>query len=343
MINIERQLMYPIALLMSTSPRKTCEAMAIVAQVSGDKLCRILKEKIVTTPDLVALAMNVLVGKRLYLIIDDTLIAKIYSKEIEGACDNYDSSNVTTYRSLCSITAVLTDGKTVIPIDQELWLSSKLAQGAYKKKWEVAHEVIARIRKKLPIYMLIADGLYATENMLKKCLSLGILFEMRYRVIEYKGNKVPIRQLEALRLKGRRYTRTKRGIWKEMFLYFTAVKRTSKNGNVTIVYQVSNYKASAAEHAEIYGFRWGFEKFFRTAKQHLGLNHCQARTQAAQENHIINVFLLTPCCKLKGKNLASKMLKLLLDGSSVKITKVYWHILNDLIRSLRQFMRDLCC
>jgi SRSO17 transposase len=309
MINIERQLIYPVALLLSTSTRKSCEAMAIVAKVSGDKLCRILKEKTITMHDLINLARKVLVGQKWYLIIDDTIIEKIYSKVIEGACDNYDSSDGSTYRSLCSITAVLTDGKTVIPIDQALWLSAEFAQNEYKKKWEVAHEIIAKIRAEIPIYMLIADGLYATENMLKNCLKLGIYFEMRFhsnRVIEYKGNKVAIRELKDLELKGRRSARTKAGIWKGMKLHFTAVKRTSKTGKITIVYQVSNFKMSAREHAQIYGFRWGIEKFFRTAKQHLGLNHCQAQSRTSQENHIMNVFFSYALLQIERKKFSLK-------------------------------------
>lgn len=304
MINIERQLIYPVALLLSTSPRKSCEAMAIVAKTSGDKLCRILKEKTITMHDLIGLAKKVLVGKKWYLIIDDTIIEKIYAKVIEGACDNFDSSDGSTYRSLCSITAVLTDGKTVIPVDQALWLSAEFAEGEYKKKWEIAHELIAKIRAEIPIHMLIADGLYATENMLNKCLSLGIFFEMRFhsnRVIEYKGNKVAIRDLADLQLTGRRGARTKCGMWKGMKLYFTSVKRTSKSGRITVVYQVSNFKASAREHKQIYGFRWGIEKFFRSAKQHLGLNHCQAQSQIAQENHIMNVFFAYSLLQIERK------------------------------------------
>lgn len=308
MINIERQLIYPVALLLSTSPRKSCESMAVIAKVSGDKLCRILKEKTVTTYDLINLAKKVLLGKT-YLVIDDTIIEKIYSKIIEGACDNYDSSDGITYRSLCSITAVLTDGKTVIPIDQELWLSAEFAKNEYKKKWEIAHEIIARIRAEIPIHMLIADGLYATENMLKKCLSLGIFFEMRFhsnRVLEYKGNKVAIRGIKDLELKGRRSARTKLGIWKEMILHFTSVKRISRTGRITIVYQVSNFKASAREHMQIYRFRWGIEKFFRTAKQHLGLNHCQAQSRIAQENHIMNVFFSYTLLQIERKKFSLK-------------------------------------
>jgi SRSO17 transposase len=40
----------------------------------------------------------------------------------------------------------------------------------------------------------------------------------------------------------------------------------------------------------IYGYRWNIEKFFRTAKQSLGLTHCQSTKKKLQENHIMNVF-----------------------------------------------------
>jgi hypothetical protein len=42
---------------------------------------------------------------------------------------------------------------------------------------------------------------------------------------------------------------------------------------------------------QAYGYRWKIKKFFRSAKQKLGLNDCMARNREAQENHIMNVFL----------------------------------------------------
>jgi len=55
-------------------------------------------------------------NKKVYLIIDDTIISKEYSNFIEGTSDNFDPSNSRTYRSLCSVVLILTDGKTSIPI-----------------------------------------------------------------------------------------------------------------------------------------------------------------------------------------------------------------------------------
>jgi hypothetical protein len=290
----EQKLTYPISLLLSTDNRKTCESISKIAKKSGDLFCRLLKNQTITKEDLIALIQKIFGNRKLTLILDDTIIAKLYSKIIEGACDNYDSGDRRSYRSLCSIVAVVTDGQHAIPIDQSLWISSEfIGDNSYKKKHEIAFEMIQKLLPLISIQKLVADGLYATKVMLEKCIEAGIFFEMRFhsnRVIECHGEKAPIREIQKLQLKGKAKARTKKGIWYELQLYFTSVKKISKTGRVIITYQVSNYTAFAQQHVQAYEYRWAIEKFFRTAKQHLGLNDCQAQTRKAQESHIFYVF-----------------------------------------------------
>jgi hypothetical protein len=98
----------------------------------------IIKKKSVTPHDLVNIAKNILFGRGYYLILDDTIIEKTYAKWIEGACDNYDTSNVQIVRSLCSVVAMISDGKRAMPIDQDLWISYDLVQNKYKTKVQIA-------------------------------------------------------------------------------------------------------------------------------------------------------------------------------------------------------------
>lgn len=289
----EQKLAYPISLLLSTAPRKTFEALAKEVETSGDTIARILDRTAATMQDLVAIAKKIFKRKRLYLIIDDSLILKLYSKLIPGTSDNYDSSDCKTYRSLCSVVAMVTDGHTSIPISQEIWTSQEFAQDSYAKKWELAQHLIEKIMLELPIYMVLADGLYAIVEFLKWLIGNGIRFEMRFhanRIIDDKGTKSPIRDNQRLKLSGKRPKRTIRAYWYGMQLYLTAHRRVTKYGKVNIIYQVSNYKASAGEHVQAYRYRWNIEKFFRTAKQKLGLNDCQSRKKKRQINHIFNVF-----------------------------------------------------
>ncbi len=289
----ERKLTYPIALLLSISNRKTFEALAREVGKSGDTIARIVEHNAATSQDLIRVIKKTLKRKRLYLIIDDTIILKIYSKIISGTCDNYDSSDRKTYRSLCSVVAVITDGDIAIPIDQALWISAEFANDNHFKKWEIAQNLIIKVQKELTIYMVLADGLYAVFSFLKWLVFQNIKFEMRFhsnRVIDDNGVKIQIKKSSKFIMSGKRPKRTIQARWYDVSFYFTALRRVTKYGTAIITYQISNYKASAREHVQAYSYRWNIEKFFRTAKQKLGLNDCQSQKQKLQEKHIFNVF-----------------------------------------------------
>ena len=215
---------------------------------------------------------------------------------------------------------MLTDGTIAIPVHQALWIAPEFAKKDYKKKWQLAQDLIIRLRLLVSLYMVVADGLYAIEAFMKWLIEKGIRFEMRFhanRVIEVDGAQSQIRKSSKFKLSCRRNKRTIGGKWKKMNLFFTGLRRIARTGKITIIYQVSNYKASAREHVQNYGYRWNIEKFFRTAKQKLGLNDCQSRKQESQENHIMNVFLTYALVqneskrnKLKNAEAAIKQLKL---------------------------------
>ena len=111
------------------------------------------------------------------------------------------------------------------------------------------------------------------------------------RVIEKKGERHQIKKCPFLKLKKGRTKRTIQALWQNMYLSFTTFKRQMANGEFSIVFQVSNFKALSSEHIKIYGYRWKIEKFFRTAKQKLGLNDCQSRKLERQKGHIFHVFI----------------------------------------------------
>lgn len=312
---INQNLTYPITLLLSSSIKKTFDSLGREVSISGDSITRILMSNAITSDDLLSFCKLIFGNKAVYLIIDDTLIKKIYSRLIEGACDNYDSSNRQHYRSLCSVVAMVTDGETAIPVDQKLWFSEEYSPDNHLKKWEIAKELIVKIRPLIRLKTFIADGLYAIVELMEWLINSSINFEMRIhsnRAIECKGMKAQIRNHPRLKVTTRNPIRTVKVLWQGMRLYVTAFLRVMKNGKVTRVYQVSNYKATAAKHVQCYKYRWNIEKFFRTAKQYLGLNDCMARKQKAQEYHIMNVFLAYAFAqyerlRLKAKNVESAL------------------------------------
>ncbi len=93
-----------------------------------------------------------------------------------------------------------------------------------------------------------------------------------------------------MRLVKNQRSKVVRGLWYGHNFFFSTVKRKNKNGEYSIVYQVSNMKKTAQEHVEIYRQRLVIEKVFRTTKQKLGLAHCAARSLNKQKLYIYAVF-----------------------------------------------------
>jgi SRSO17 transposase len=299
MISTKRVLDYPMLLLLSNPLKKTAEALAPLLNISGDTLLRILEHECVTFEELLKLAKKLFGMKKIYLVIDDTIIRKSYSHYINGSSDNYDPVDKKVHRSICTVVALITDGKRALPIAHKLAISKEFTPtGKHKTKIEIAQELIEMLIGKIDIKMVLMDGLYASEDMIKWLKRKSLPFEMRFhsnRVVglseDNHDTTVKIKEYEGLKLKGKKSCRTIKAFWKGESVYITAVERYEKDGSKRIVYQISNVETLARNHAKAYDQRWHVEKFFRTSKQYLGLTHCQSRKRSLQENHIYNVFL----------------------------------------------------
>lgn len=188
---------------------------------------------------------------------------------------------------------MLTDGEIAIPIDQALWVSQEFINGEKRTKSMIAKELIEKIIALTPIYGLLIDGLYTTESLMAWLIQKNIRFDGRYhsnRKVESKNEHAQVRNLKTLKVSGKSPIRSTKIMWKKLSLYVIALFRINGAGRVIITYYVSNYKAPKTQHIFAYGVRWNIEKFFRTAKQKLGLKDCMVRNKDGQEKHITNVF-----------------------------------------------------
>lgn len=290
----EYKLTYPITLLLSTRKR-TAEALSKICYTSGDTMLRVLDKKSITSEELTHSAIEFFGTNHVDVILDDSLFEKMYSRVIEGSGDNYDSSKGYVYRSLCSVVAMLSNGWYGLPVHHQFWIKKEVSPDTYKTKVEIGKEIIEYLLKFIRIKTVIVDGLYATKEMLSWLTTMELKYEMRFhsnRIIQLneKDSPVKVRDHDALKLTNDKHYKTVKALWNDLSIYVTAVKRISKKGNISVVYQVSNAKMSARDHVRIYGYRWNIEMFFRTAKQYLGLTECQSRKLELQKNHVSNVF-----------------------------------------------------
>lgn len=278
-----------------TQQKKTCPAIAKTINISVSKIYRMLgKQK--THASLFAESFFDYIrpfSKNGYFIIDDSVINKQFSAIIQGTSETFDSITNMPCLGLSVVTLGWTDGTTVILVAYRLWYNKDVANEAYKTKTELAKELILSIPDSIDSQGILFDGLYATEDMMKFLVSKDINFVARAasnKVADCDGQKKQLKKHPSLRLRKNEHSRTVKAKWRSLDLYFTVEKRKDKNGEVSIVFIVSNFKTSSKDYVRIYKLRWGIEVFYRTSKQSLGLKDCQSTDLDMQKVRIYNLF-----------------------------------------------------
>lgn len=294
---VKSKLVQYITGLILCAKKKSCTQMAKELDQSHDSLNRALsaEELLFCIPQaLKSLIHRLSVKKKGWLIIDDTLISKLYAKYIEGVDDHFDSSIKRCIRGFSAVVIAWTNGKTTIPLDFEFWFNKEIVTPEqYLTKIQIAQILIKKMIGSIEFKGVILDGLYASNDMIKFLNSVGIRFEMRMHsnriIVLEDGTKMALKKLPLLWMRRNQKSKTIRGFWRGIELYFTAESRVDKNGEKSVVFIVSNWEAQSSEHVRIYGMRWAIEMLFRTGKQSLGLQHCTARSLEKQKLHIYYV------------------------------------------------------
>lgn len=227
-----------------------------------------------------------------YLIIDFTMLQKAFSQRIPGVTYDYDGVTKNTAKGFSAGFVFWSDGNIVIPFDFELWLRKKDSDIFYKKKTQIAQEIILAVKNKgIPFNEVRLDGAFSSAEMLHFFFNNNIHFTMRIpcnRVIETEDGKYQLENHPSLALKKNQKYKTVYASFKGLLCYFTVQKRKGKNGKHETVFIVSDLKRSPKEHVKKYKQRWPSEKFFRTGKQHIGLRDCQSINAKKQKLHIFH-------------------------------------------------------
>ena len=302
MLNVSMILKYPILNLLSIG-KKSFENLGRTIQKSGKTISRLLQPASVSFEYMQYLCQSMFRDKKkLFCIIDDTLIKKIYSQEMQGSGMFYDGKTGKQIIAYKLVLCLISDGKIAIPIECA-YLYSKELLDMIPDKFQ-SKEDIAKIFVKVAIKLftkekiiVVADGLYSTVTFLNWLKKNKIATEMRIhsnRVVVFNGEKISLKKLAArkgIRPKGRQMARTISVLWHDMDLEITIVRRIDKHGDETIVFQAATYKSLPREHVSNYKKRWAIEKMIRTSKQHLGLQDCFSKSLQTQHSHVASVLL----------------------------------------------------
>jgi hypothetical protein len=281
--------------LLLVTQRKTGPAVAKKISTSSSTVYRILHKQ---EPFIETFSANVFATiqrspKKGYFIIDDTVVPKEYSSQMQGTSETYNSATNRPCLGLTIVTLLWTDGSRSIPVAFLLWYNKNVASDTYKTKIQLAQELIDSIPSSISLHAIIFDGLYASKAMLKYLNEKNTHYVARAatnRVIIHNGIKASLKDHTALKLYRNERSKTILAEWHDMLLYFTVEKRKDKNGKFSIVFIVSNFENLPKEYIRLYRLRWPIELFHRTSKQYLGLEHCQSTDLKMQKVRIYNVF-----------------------------------------------------
>lgn len=217
---------------------------------------------------------------RTYVIIDDTVIAKPYSKELELLSWIFSPSDRQYLYGINVVFLLWTDGNTRFPIGFRLWYKE-----GKKTKIDLAMELLKdakNIYKLKPKYVLM-DSFYPAAKLVK------LIHQFSWHwIAKLKSNRL----LDGIQVQN--FFR---------YRYGNHSGKLSENIRVLVVKDNDNYWAtsdrtlSSSEVKRHYRYRQIIEEFFKILKSELRLESCSSRESIAQINHIY--FVLIAFCQLE--------------------------------------------
>jgi len=284
-----------------TKGSKNCSSMAEETGSSSKKLYKFHKEassnfSIIKDHLIKKVAKHARNSKKKVLIIDPSNITKRFAKKIDRLAYDFNVIEKQVTKCLSFVAAAWTNGKITIPLDFLFWQNKKkVSPENYKKKSELAIDLILQLRGLIKFDYIALDGAFASLFMIDFFTRNNLDFVMRMPknrvIVTRNGTKAQLKNHPALKLIRNERYKTISACYKGNWCYFTAHKRKTKKGSAEVVFIISSMNIPAKEQALAYGIRWEIEKVFRTIKQSLGVGHCQATSIEKQCAHIFATFL----------------------------------------------------
>ena len=290
--SLKNAMRYSTGLLLAKG-KKLCTELAQVLGKKHDTLWRDL-ERIARNPQQVEaeLLSNVIEKnkqKQGCLLIDNSVLVKEFARQMEGISRQHCGSQ---QKPGIGITAFAwTDYKIVEPITVNMWKKGD------KSKVVTATDIALSLAQRINVKAVLADGLFASRETIKKYLEAHVYFVMRFpsnRVVSVPGfeGAVSLKNHVAFKFKKNQRCIVREVVWHGLIFHVTALKiKHAKKGWFTLFLVTNMPFEQARQAAGFYHHRWKIEVFFRTCKQRFGLDQCQARSLNQQKAHCLSVFL----------------------------------------------------
>lgn len=222
-----------------------------------------------------------------YLILDDSVQDKNYSRKIEMVKKQYSGTTHSLVRGIGVVNLVhYSQGSGANPIDYRIY--APVQDGKTKQNHAQEMVIAAKKEKGIKAKVILMDSFYASADNLKLFHRMGMIF-----VSQLKSNR-----LISLTREGG-YIHMQDLEWSEHALQFgysvklkelpfrlQLFKVVAPNGDIDWVVTNHPDKITSDVVQKENDIRWKIEEMHRELKQLTGIEYCQARKTRAQRNHI---------------------------------------------------------
>jgi hypothetical protein len=246
-----------------------------------------------------------------YLTADGTPLKQEYATKRIARHGHIDISGMKNIPQNEMISIGLTNGNIYIPLDFNIWVSSKVSRPKnYKKKTEMFLSLLRKyLLMRIPVKTIMFDSYFSSKKIIKWLNKNGFIWCTRLkknRIVYIDGNKSQLRDL------GLEYEQS------------IICKLNNIKGDVKILrfchqneeYYIcsNNINLTNEELKAEYLKRWEVEVFHREAKQKLGMEFLMMRSWKKLTNHVgfvcLAYSLLTVLKQLSGGSVGDLKFKI---------------------------------
>jgi len=271
------------------------ERVTPVANMAHDSVTRFLARSNYTSADLWGAVMPLVNREEGYLVCDDTLLNKQYSRHNELARMQYSGVKHGLANGICLVNLLWTNPRgdevsEIVPVDYRIYDMKKDDQDPAKKtKNDHFRDMLdeAKTRGFKPKYVLMDSWYGSVENM-KHIVRMGWNFmtnlKSNRQVSVEKGKYVAVKDLDFGGASAKK-------VWLKEFGWVLVLRIVDKDGDTMHIatHDLTLTDADAFRHHWLQ--RWRIEEFHRGIKQTAGVEKCYATRAASQKTHIFAAFI----------------------------------------------------
>lgn len=220
-----------------------------------------------------------------YLICDDSLLDKRYSRKNELAKKQYSGNEHGLVNGICIVNFLWTNGQEYIPVDYRIYQK----ENDDLTKNDHFRNMLNNAEKRnfKPKYVMM-DSWYSSLDNLKHIRKKNWHF-----ICNLKSNRqVSPEQGVSLAIQDLDFTEKQvRQVWLKGFGFVLVCKLVATNGDITYLATSDLSLTDYDQFVSHFQHRWKIEEFHRGIKQTTGIESCESIKAVSQITHIFSSFI----------------------------------------------------